>query len=108
MFFVRYLVVSVLALLVASSGDAGNAFAERWVETVHRGCLDRTLVLGRGHLERLLCDYVHHYNTHRPYRGLGLATREGSEEEVSAGSSDEVGRRDLFGGLIHEYRAVAA
>jgi len=40
--------------------------------------------------------------------GLGLATPEGSKEEVSAGSSDEVSRRDLFGGLIHEYRAVAA
>ena len=37
-------------------------------------CLDWTLVLARGHLERLLRDYVHHYNTHRPHRGLGLAT----------------------------------
>ena len=33
---------------------------------------------------------------------------EGQEEEVSAASSDEVRRLDLFGGLIQEYRAVAA
>ena len=95
-------------ILTPVRAPKANAFAERWVETVRTECLDWTLVLGRGHLERLLRDYVHHYNTHRPHRGLGLATPEGSEEEVSAGSSDEVSRRDLFGGLIHEYRAVAA
>lgn len=95
-------------ILTPVRAPKANAFAERWVETVRTECLDWTLVLGRGHLERLLRDYVHHYNTHRPHRGLGLGTPEGSEEEVSAGSSDEVSRRDLFGGLIHEYRAVAA
>jgi len=95
-------------ILTPVRAPKANAFAERWVETVRTECLDWTLVLARGHLERLLRDYVHHYNTHRPHRGLGLATPEGSEEEVSAGSSDEVSRRDLFGGLIHEYRAVAA
>ena len=94
-------------ILTPVRAPKAKAFAERWVETVRTECLDWTLVLGRGHLERLLRDYVHHYNTHRPHRGLGLATPEGSEEEVSAGS-DEVSRRDLFGGLIHEYRAVAA
>jgi transposase InsO family protein len=89
-------------ILTPVRAPKANAFAERWVETVRTECLDWTLVLGRGHLERLLRDYVRHYNTHRPHRGLGLATPEGSEEEVSAGHSDEVSRRDLFGGLIHE------
>jgi hypothetical protein len=42
------------------------------------------------------------------HRGLGLATPEDQKREVSAGSYDEVSRRDLFGGFIHEYRAVAA
>ena len=94
-------------ILTPVRAPKAKAVAERWVEPVRTECLDWTLVLGRGHLERLLRDYVHHH-THRPHRGLGLATPEGSEEEVSAGSSDEVSRRDLFGGLIHEYRAVAA
>jgi putative transposase len=94
-------------ILTPVHAPKANAFAERWVETVRTECLDWTLVLGRGHLERLLRDYVAHYNTHRPHRGLGLGAPEGSEEEVSAGSSDEVSRRDLFGGLIHEYYAAA-
>ncbi len=90
----------VEVILTPVRAPKANAFAERWVETVRTECLDWTLVLGRGHLERLLRDYVHHYNTHRPHRGLGLATPEGSEEEVPAGPSNEVIRRDLFGGLI--------
>ena|SRR5438105_3586432 len=47
-----------------------NAFAERWVRTVRRECLDQILVQGRGHLERVLREYVEHYNGARPHRGL--------------------------------------
>ena len=39
-----------------------NAFAERWVRTVRNDCLDRIFILGRRHLERVLCVYRKHYN----------------------------------------------
>jgi hypothetical protein len=45
-----------------------NAFAERWVGTVRRDCLDWVLVLGPRHLEQVLREYVHHYNWARPHR----------------------------------------
>ena len=48
-----------------------NAFAERFVGTVRRECLDRMLILGRRHLERVLAEYVVHYNERRPHRALG-------------------------------------
>jgi putative transposase len=48
-----------------------NAFAERSVGTVRRECLDRTLIFGRRHLERVMAEYVAHYNGHRPHRALG-------------------------------------
>ncbi|HTE70960.1 MAG TPA: integrase, partial [Actinomycetes bacterium] len=35
-----------------------NAYAERWVPTVRAECLDRLLIVGRGHLERILRVYV--------------------------------------------------
>jgi len=38
-----------------------NAFAERWVRTVRADCLDRILILGRRHLEHVLCVYRRHY-----------------------------------------------
>jgi transposase InsO family protein len=43
-----------------------NAFAERWVGTVRRDCLDWLLITSRRQLERVLRIYVDHYNTHRP------------------------------------------
>jgi transposase InsO family protein len=49
-----------------------NAFAERWVGTVRRDCLDWLLIVSRSHLERVLRIYVDHYNTHRPHRALKL------------------------------------
>ena len=47
-----------------------NAYAERWVGSVRRECLDRLLILGRRHLERVVAAYTLHYNEHRPHRSL--------------------------------------
>jgi transposase InsO family protein len=49
-----------------------NAYAERFVGTVRRECLDWILIFGRRQLERTLRIYGEHYNAHRPHRGLGL------------------------------------
>jgi putative transposase len=37
-----------------------NAYAERFVRTVRAECLDWLLILGRRHLEHVLCCYVTH------------------------------------------------
>jgi putative transposase len=83
-----------------------NAFAERWVRTVRRECLDHLLVLGRRHLERILREFATHYNANRPHRGLELAVPGPATAEASADGA--VGRRDRLGGLIHEYYREAA
>jgi putative transposase len=85
-----------------------NAYAERWVQTVRAECLDWTLVLGRRHLLRLLRGYVRHYNEQRPHRSLSLAVPEARERRSPHVSPREVRRRDVLGGLIHEYHEVAA
>jgi transposase InsO family protein len=85
-----------------------NAYAERWVQTVRAECLDWTLVLGRRHLLRLLGVYVRHYNQQRPHRGLALRVPLPGEQHSTDGSAHLVRRRDVLGGLIHEYHAVAA
>jgi putative transposase len=86
-----------------------NAFAERWVQTVRAECLDWTL-LGRRHLRWLLRGYPRHYNQQRPHRGLALAVPEpeAPEEHSPQVNPRAVRRRDLLGGLIHEYHEVAA
>jgi putative transposase len=85
-----------------------NAYAERWVQTVRADCLDWTLVLGRRHLLRLLRGYVGHYNQQRPHRGLALAVPEAGERGSPHVNPRVVRRRDVLGGLIHEYHEVAA
>jgi transposase InsO family protein len=87
-----------------------NAYAERWVQTVRAECLDWTLVLGRRHLLRLLRAYVRHYNQQRPHRSLVLAVPEPEAREQRSPQVNprEVRRRDVLGGLIHEYHEAAA
>jgi putative transposase len=87
-----------------------NAYAERWVRTVRSECLDWLLILNRTHLERVLRVYVRHYNHHRPHRGLGLVTPEGRHQlaPLASAATADVCRRDLLGGLLHEYYQAAA
>src|SRR2546426_579664 len=62
----------VLIIRTPVKAPKANAFAERFVGTVRRECLDWVLIFGRRQLERTLRTYVEHYNGHRPHRGLGL------------------------------------
>jgi transposase InsO family protein len=86
-----------------------NAFAERWVGTVRRDCLDWLLISSRKQLERVLRVYVDHYNTHRPHRSLGLTPPRPGPGRGLVGSNppDRIHRRDRLGGLIHEYARAA-
>jgi transposase InsO family protein len=86
-----------------------NAFAERWVRTVRNDCLDRIFILGRRHLERVLHAYTKHYNEHRPHRALKLAPPDGAVANPNGNTDTPVAihRRDLLGGLIHEYQRAA-
>jgi transposase InsO family protein len=84
-----------------------NAFAERWVGTVRRECLDHVLIFGRRHLEHVLDAYAEHYNGARPHRSIDLRPPDPAAPlEGVAGSP--VRRRDVLGGLIHEYKRSAA
>ena len=89
-----------------------NAFAERWVRTVRQECLDWMLIWGRRHLERVLNEYVRHYNDERPHRSLELlpprAINKTSVVRVGAVAAAVVRRRDRLGGLVHEYYEAAA
>jgi putative transposase len=85
-----------------------RAHAERWVGSVRRECLDRLLILGRRHLHHVLAAYVRHFNEHRPHRALGqqppLSDRQPLADVIDL---DRLRRRDLLGGLIHEYQLAA-
>jgi hypothetical protein len=89
-----------------------NAHIERWIGSARRECLDRPLILSQRQLNRVLRVYVRHDNQQRPHRALDpQAPDPGSTPSVTgrpAGSAMAPRRRDLLGGLIHEYEAAAA
>jgi putative transposase len=82
-----------------------NAFAERFVRTAREDCLDHLLVVSRRHLESVLNEYVRHYNQARPHRGLQLA--QPIPQDETPRTDAPIHRRDVLGGVIHEYRRAA-
>ena len=71
-----------------------NAFAERFVGTVRRECLD----------------LVTHDNQHRPHRSLAQRAPlalERARSPISCPDATRLRRTDKLGGLIHEYRLAA-
>jgi putative transposase len=85
-----------------------NAFAERAVKTLRHEVLDWTLILGCRHLDRVLASYVRHYNAERPHRGIDLRAPEKHNHVEPVEIVPKIKRRELLGGLIHEYYPVAA
>jgi putative transposase len=83
-----------------------NAYAERWVGTVRRELLDRTLVWNRRQLEHLLREYVEHYNTHRPHRTLRQRAPDNCGV-VEYQQGRPIRRHPTCDGLINEYRQAA-
>jgi putative transposase len=86
-----------------------NAHAERWVGTVRAECLDWILIQGRRHLERVLREYVTHYNHHRPHRAMGLLPPDDREgvPHLEVRHPSAIRRRPILGGLINQYGAAA-
>ena len=96
--------IGAKTILTPVRSPNANAFAERWVRTVREDCLDHLLVVSGHHLERVLAEYVAHYNGGRPHRSLDLTPpRPGTVPQREG----DVHRRDLLGGLIHEYEIAA-
>jgi hypothetical protein len=78
---------------------------------VRRECLDRLLIFGRRQLEYVLRVYIRHFNQQRPHRALNLRPPDrgsGTDPSPTATVSPlQVTRRDLLGGVLHEYEAAA-
>ena len=63
---------------------------------------------GRRHLDRVLASYSSHYNAERPHRGIDLRAPEKRTHVEPVEIVPKIKRRELLGGLIHEYYPVAA
>ena len=84
-----------------------NAFAERFVRTARTECLDWLLIRGERHLERVLREFVDHYNSARPHRGINLEVPIPYSPMDKFDGPDRVQRLDRLAGLLREYRIAA-
>ena len=95
-------------VLTPIQAPEANGIAERFVRTARSECLDWLLIVSAQHLERALTVFVDHYNGWRPHRSLDLAPPNGRPPATWAEAQPiTVKRRDLLGGLIHEYERAA-
>src|SRR3954463_1805927 len=82
-----------------------NAYAERWVRTVRRECLNRMLIYNPGHLLAVLSEFVMHYNEHRPHQSRAQRPPNATDigpAVIVALASVRVHRRTIVNGLINE------
>ncbi len=83
-----------------------NSFAERYVGTLRRECLDHLLIYGEQHLRQVLAAYARHYNEHRPHQSREQRPplhEPGQAVDVTA----RIKRTHVVQGLISEYRRAA-
>ena len=99
----------IQVLKTAPRAPKANAYAERWVRTARTECLDWILVWNRRHLEQVLTEYLRHYNSARPHRGINLDVPVKLQEPVTGKVEQlhRIERTDVLDGLIHEYRRAA-
>ena len=83
-----------------------NSFAERFVGTVRRECLDHMLILGERHLRKVLAEYAQHYNGHRPHQALQQEPPQ-RQPSQAVNITAQIERRQVLDGLITEYRRAA-
>ncbi len=79
-----------------------NTYAERWVGTVRRALTDRTLIWNQPQLDRLLDQYLAHYNANRPHRSLGQRAPD-DHNVVEYRPGQPIRRHTTCNGLINEY-----
>ena len=83
-----------------------NPFAERFVGTLRRDCLNHVIVLSENHLRRILRDYLGYYHDCRTHLSLDKDAPE--PRAIEPPESGEVIALPQVGGLHHLYMRRAA
>jgi transposase InsO family protein len=96
----------IAAISTPPRSPQANAFAEQWVRTLRHELLDRTIIWNQ-QLEQLLREYIEHYNTQRPHRGIGQRAPNDQGIVTPIGPGHPIQRHTTCGGLINQYRPAA-
>jgi transposase InsO family protein len=106
-FDVVFTAIGVRIIKTPVRAPRANPIAERFVGSIRRELLDRTLVINQRYAVAVLGAYEHHYNSHRSHRSLGQAAPLRPLPQPTTNAANTVRRHDRLGGLLHEYQQVA-
>ncbi|NUR61406.1 MAG: transposase [Catenulispora sp.] len=85
-----------------------NAIMKRWIGSVRRELLNRSLIWNHEHLRQTLRAYELHHNSHRQHMSLsGAAPLKPLPPNVTGLDAFRVRQTRRAGGVINEYRATA-
>lgn len=89
-----------------------NCFAENWIGSLKRECLNQLFCFSLRHLAHIVAAYVTYYNTVRPHQGLGnVPIPERAKEQVAFEKPEpfgKVGCQEWLGGVLKHYYRNAA
>jgi putative transposase len=88
-------------------GPEPNAFAESFIGTVKRECLDFFVCCSRSQLDYILRAWVRHYNVERPHRGRDIGNNV-LQVDFRPARDGPIRRRCQLGGIITSYTRDAA
>ncbi|MCB1744019.1 MAG: integrase core domain-containing protein [Gammaproteobacteria bacterium] len=93
-------------LRLPPSGPNLNAYAEIFVGSIRRECLNRFVVLGDGHLRTIIQQYTANYNLERNHQSLANALLQ--REPQRANDNGAIHCRRRLGGVLKYHDREAA
>ena len=93
-------------VLSAPASPWQRAYVERLIGSIRRDCLDHVIVLGEGHLRKILKSYLEYY--HRSRTHLALSKDAPEPRTVQPPGMGEIVELRQVGGLHHRYVRRAA
>lgn len=97
--------VGIDIILTPFRAPNANVYTERWIRTVREECLDHFFLVSERHVLRVLHEYLVYYNQARPHQGLQQQT---PIPYTPCQPEGAIRRRDILGGLLHDYFREAA
>lgn len=98
-------------ILTPYRSPIANCYAESWIGSMKRECLNHFFCLSLGHLDHITSNYVTYHNSVRPHQRLGnvpIPQHGQLSTTKETPSLEEVGCQEWLGGLLKHYYRKAA
>ncbi len=98
-------------VLTPYGAPIANCFAESWIGSLKRECLNLLFCFSLRQLDHVVQTYVDYHNKYRPHQALGnrpVATGEDPLPKTAEVDEKSIRCQQWLGGLLHHYYRVAA